>query len=123
MSAPRKDGQLPSRQGPRSNEYMLNGRHIVVRQYDSRTVGVALQGREVVRGDVRYVEEIVTRVIYEAGQEGDTIRWGSATAWLSPILVNREDVWCLVFRNGSGSRSHPIAHLDQIQKLLDEVNR
>ncbi|WP_344069390.1 hypothetical protein [Streptomyces crystallinus] len=102
---------------------MLNGHHIVVRHYDSRSVGVELQGREVVRGDVAYVEELITRVIYEAGQEGNTIRLGSTTAWLSPILLNREDVWCLVFRNGSGSRAHLIAHLDQIQKLLDDVNR
>ncbi|MFK0175646.1 hypothetical protein ACIQVR_06750 [Streptomyces xanthochromogenes] len=102
---------------------MLNGHHIVVRHYDSRTTGVELQGQEVVRGDARYVEEVITRVIYEAGQEGDAIRLGSTTAWLSPILLNREDVWCLVFRNGSGSRSHLIAHLDQIQKLLDDVNQ
>lgn len=75
------------------------------------------------RGDVGYVEEVIDRVIYEAGQEGGKLRLGPTTAWLSRILLNRDDLWCLVFRNGSGSRSYLIADLGQIQTLLDDVNR
>ncbi|WP_190092286.1 hypothetical protein [Streptomyces melanogenes] len=114
---------MPNRQGTRSNEYMLNGRHIVVRNHDGRTVGVEMDGQEVARGRESYMAEIITRVLFEAGQEGNAIRLGSTTAWLSPVVVNRDDLWCLVFRNGYGARSHLITDLDQIQKLLDDVNR
>ncbi|MFE7313826.1 hypothetical protein ACFU7T_12065 [Streptomyces sp. NPDC057555] len=50
------------------------------------------------------------------------MRVGSAQAWLSPITVNDEVLWCLVFRNDYGDPGNIISSLDQIERLLKHIN-